>query len=609
MKRSFFAALLAVSCLMSLFVASGCNSSGAGLSDIEPPRVALTLTLYTITDDRTTPEALAEVAKKLSSITEQKLTTRLNIVALKESEYQAAIDAHFEAYDAKLAHEKELASIEKASNKAARDKLKRDKAAGITQASTKRPTEPPATTQFYTEKLIYPVPEANEIDIFLVNSTSMFEGLLQNDRLQALDDELSTKAKILREYINPAILLGGSYNDRVMAIPTNKAVGEITFFAVNKRLAEKYNLDLSPYTTAENPAKPKFSDFTNFLTEVKAGDPDVKLLDAPLEPIREYELLFPEYPYFNLVARAGTSAVYTPARYSEGAYPLPEYDTNGELVPTEIAPTSSDPKMLPAKINSVGNVEWLTMSSQYSSSDWKDYAMLNSQYRELGLFETSPIPAGAERAYIIKKGTLADLNAWKSDPNDPYEYIVYDKAHATRDDIQSGMYAIPVSSVKTARAMEVITLLNTNKEFKNTFQYGVEGTHFIHNDDGAIEIISNEYIMDMNHTGNHFVADVEVGEDPNKWEINKQHNLDLLYSDILGFFFDRKQLSEASVKAFGPINDYSVKIRQDLLSGNMPPEVEGDYDAWTKLIKQTFDSLGNLELLENIKEQTYTPHE
>ena len=652
-----------VFCMLSTMFLASCNSGENVLDGAQLNRKAVILTIYTLVEDSTTPEAIALVEKELNYITETRYITRIKLVGLKKGEYEAEIARIFAAYD----EEQEKIKIEEATRasleKASKEQARKEKAAGITQPATKRPTEPPATTELYTEKIVWPKLQKDQLDIFLITSSDMFYELATGkfgasedpdakyeSRLEGMDDDLSTKAKVLLEYIHPSIMMAGQYGDSTLAIPTNKAIGTATYIAVNKRLAEEFNLYAEQYNlqAKENNAIPdiaeedmmtplskldfaklkEYQNLTDYLEWVKATYPDVALLAEPFTSLKNYEPLFPDMPDFALVSNLAAVGASRPLVYTPEQEPTdpptkaptePPTDADGNLIPettedpenTTIPETTNKPKPTPAATNL--NPAAISLTNKYTHAAYTTIVKLNEEYQEKGLFETSAIPAGKERAAFILTGTLEDMLASQASEKDAggnsiYEYILYANPIATKADLQNGMYAISVSSnVTTARCMEIITLLNTNKQFKNIFQYGKEGIHFIYNDNGKIERINNDYMIDANYTGNQFIGDLMEGDNPNKWEIAKEHNLNVVNSVFLKFYLDPKKLTPESEEAIPAVNALSEKMSQTFANWQLPDGYEDVDDYVSGYVTPEFDAAGWADLFADIKTQTNPP--
>jgi hypothetical protein len=594
-------------CMVSALL-SGCFERND--ADNTEYRRAYTITIMTIVEDSTTAEAIQLVEKELNTITEARFMTRVKLIALKQSEYEAELERRFGVYDFIVEQESlevsRLASIKRSND----EKIRQDKAMGITQPTTKKTTEPTTTAEPYTEKIIWPKVSPDQIDIFLITSPKMFADLVEKERLQGMDDELGTKVKVMKEYIHPAVLAAGRPSGgRTFAIPTNKLIGEATYLAVNKELVEKYEIDLYPTPAFE------YSHLVEFLEIVKENEPGVALIEGPLESLKHFEPLFPDMPYLpiaSVILQAGTRVrptVYTPNPSPttvspfdlDAPRPTTQTDENGSKLAT-VAPKAPPPEVTvtPASIGLV---------NKYDSHQFVTLHRLNNKCWENGLFETSPIPEGKERAAFFIKGTYADMldnraaeirrNADGSPVLDEngntipiYEYILYNHPMATKEQLQSSMYGVSASSkTPVVRCMEILMLMNTNKYFKNTFQYGIEGTHYIYNEDGMIERLSNDYMINMDYTGNHFIADLMAGENPNKWELAKEHNLNVVMSVFMNFTVDYSRLTAEDEDAIPVLNELGEKFYKVLSSGLIPPLSELDEEFVKSLY--TVDEDGN----------------
>jgi hypothetical protein len=215
-------------------------------------------------------------------------------------------------------------------------------------------------------------------------------------------------------------------------------------------------------------------------------------------------------------------------------------------------------------------------------------------------------------------GTLEDKLAREETDYDngyEYEYIMLVNPQASKEELRSAMYGVSVSSPNVGRAMEIVTLLNTNRQFKNIFTYGVEGEHYIIDDNRQIERINNDYSAHIDHTGNHFIADVLAGESARKWDIAKEHNFSVVNSVFLRFNFAMERLTEESLASLNGLQAYGQEVRNAYLYGlpARPADFEGEDWGWDAYIADyvtpAFEELGAMDLIRNIREQTSPPAE
>ena len=158
------------------------------------------------------------------------------------------------------------------------------------------------------------------------------------------------------------------------------------------------------------------------------------------------------------------------------------------------------------------------------------------------------VKAGQRAAVSFMKGDSRIKQAYEEDGvyvgEDGKEYyvVIAEYPEATEEELYGNMYAVYANSSHLSRAMKVITYLNTNQELRDLLQYGIENQHYERNDDGTVKLLSNEkfgiYRMDLEKTGNCFIASPteELGADA--WTYAKAQNNDSLINPLLGFDFN-----------------------------------------------------------------------
>lgn len=611
-----FLSLILLICLFSSVILSSCKPSAASVDDVYY-RPGVTLVIYTIADN-VTPEAKAEVEKEINKITKNKYSTQIVLRYCSAAEYKALIDSKMAAYDEELARIAEAESIKASIEKSSREQFKLDKAAGkVTEAKTRKTTEPPETTLFIPDKVTYDEAGEDQIDIFLINSPEMFLEYAKDKRMMALDDELNAKSKGLRSYLFPSLLMGAQYDGQTLAVPSNRTLGTATYLLVNKELAEKYELNL---------AKVKdFDQLVDFLAAVKENEPNVVPLNKLPDPFISYEPLFKDYPMHGVQAAAAKSLIYTPEKEvvieeKTTAEPQTETDENGDVITTEEtttdpnAPTKAPTTTLPplpelAKTNL--SLDSISISNIYTTSNFSKRLKWIRDFKLNGY--TDGAGANANYAVELREGTYEDYLAWEQNDGDKYAFILYKNPVATKEEILQSAFAVSASAgeKKLTRAMEIINLMYTNKEFKNLLQFGVQGIHYNYDDNKQIERLNNDYMMNTYYTGNAFIADTLAGENPNKWTLAKQHNLNAVNSVFLNFYLDETKISMAEVEG---INAMCVEAYDLLTSTADIPEyvidedtgeTGNDFDGYLSyVLTPKFADEGVPDFITKIKEQT-----
>ena len=94
MKKTLICLLLCL-CACATLALAGCGNDGDddANSIINAARDTVTITLWIVTEDETTVEAIKEVEEEFNSITQTKYTTKVVFNFATEEEYKAALDA------------------------------------------------------------------------------------------------------------------------------------------------------------------------------------------------------------------------------------------------------------------------------------------------------------------------------------------------------------------------------------------------------------------------------------------------------------------------------------------------------------------------------------
>ena len=185
-----------------------------------------------------------------------------------------------------------------------------------------------------------------------------------------------------------------------------------------------------------------------------------------------------------------------------------------------------------------------------------------------------------------------------------YYVVIAEYPEATEEELYGNMFAVYANSNHLSRAMKVITYLNTNQELRNLLQYGIQDQHYELNEDGTVKLLSNEkfgiYRMDLEKTGNCFIATPteELGADA--WTYAKMQNNDSLINPLLGFDFNEATkdsdyaLDVALIDEINRLNDETLALinectnKEDLMS-LMSDTSDG-------LIRKHSASAGNVKL-------------
>jgi hypothetical protein len=486
MKKRFFCLLLCLIMVFPMVFMAGCSGEedeeATGATTSTGPK-AMTLTLYSITGENTTEEAIQQVQDAINKITEAKFNTHIILRLYPEDEYNKALEEKITAIEEQIALDEAKAAAQKVAAKAA-------KAAGVTTAaettSDESTTEEPVETilnELGLEKTVYPEEDGNQLDIFLIRGLDKYQEYFERGVLMQLDEELSVNSKILNDYIYPTFLSSVKIEGGTYAIPNNHMVGEYEFMLISKEICDKYYFD-----------------------------PDnLKAIDKNLD---------------EFITTVGTEEpAYTPVLNTPGFYTYYPTGSQSLLAGYAAGKPAAGTKAAP------GNL--------FANSQYKTAQAFVLNWQNAGYIKTTGTIDDTKFGVAFVKGDYSLLEKYEED----YYVKIYKNAAFTNDEVFNSMYAVGAYTKNVARCMEIITALTINEELRNTFQYGVENVHYeIDIDTGYVNILSDEYTMNPLYTGNMFkmwinnsMTEAELTLAANNWELAKQHNFNTAVSPYLGF--------------------------------------------------------------------------
>jgi len=241
MKKRLFSLLLCLLMVVPTVIMAGCGEEEeeitADMSQASTTK-AMTLTLYSITSEDTTEEAVALAQDAINEITETEFNTHVILRLYPEEEYEQIIQEKIVAIEEQLETEAAWEAARKAAQKAA-------KAAGVTTApattddETTVDTEETELNEYGMPVTVYPEEDGDQLDIFLINSLEMYQECFDAGVLSPLDEELSVNSKILRNYISPTLMNFAKIEGGTYAIPNNHVIGEYQFLLINRELTRR----------------------------------------------------------------------------------------------------------------------------------------------------------------------------------------------------------------------------------------------------------------------------------------------------------------------------------------------------------------------------------
>ncbi len=512
MNKKLISLLSAGAMILGTF--AGCSSNAedeevATADTEESVRVSMTLTLALPTKSGTTDEAVEAVEAAVNKITQAKYDTAIDLILIPENEYQSYVDERLNSINTQILEEEEAEAQR-------RKEIKALKAQGVdvSEYETEEETEEAVETE--EETIVnelgisikqYPEVGEKQFDIFLVQGYDKYMEYIENDFIQQLDSELSGTSKILKTYIYPTFLdlanVSGTY-----AIPNNHPVGEYQYLLVNKELVEQYDYDEDKLST--------FLKCTDFIKDI--GNQHLDGVVPLLGPVEAANMVYwgSEEGEWSVLA----SQILNSMAYNTKALPKSIFANN-------------------TYVNTVGAMKELT---------------------ELGYVGDGTIKEGEKFAVGVISGDASIAEQYGED----YYVNVYAKPMMTEDDAYGHMFAVSTFSKSLSRSMEIITLINTDKELRTVLQYGVEGVNWEYEDEDTqetIKILNNDYQMNLVDTGNVYMTYPGEGISMDYWDYGKQQNLDSSTSPYMKFDGYVNDENKASLAELDKISkEYKEKL-------------------------------------------------
>lgn len=124
-----------------------------------------------------------------------------------------------------------------------------------------------------------------------------------------------------------------------------------------------------------------------------------------------------------------------------------------------------------------------------------------------------------------------------------------------------GEWGIYSNSTHPKEAMQILNFLYSDKEINNLFCWGIEGEHYIKNENGRLilpeEKPENDYFFNRNWMlPNGYIADTWEGDLPNLIEEVEVFNKEAEYAVDFGFYFDDSEVQIEMERCLEVVNAY-----------------------------------------------------
>ncbi|WP_135548613.1 ABC transporter substrate-binding protein [Paenibacillus cymbidii] len=328
-----------------------------------------------------------------------------------------------------------------------------------------------------------------------------------------LDDMLAKTTPKLKSVIPDYAINAAKVNGKLYGIPSIQYAYYTDGFYFQKRLVDKYNIDLTGIN--------KLEDLEPVLSKIKQGEPDLIPLPATragllqyfytannLEPVHLAAGIFIDYNDPKKIV-----SLYSTAQYKKTLDTLRSYYQKGYI--NQEAPT----------LKSITDIR---------------------KAGKEAIMTTDVMKEGKEQEVKRSNG---DLDVVKREVSKP---------RVMASAVTATINAISRTSKNPERALMLLELMNTDKNLFNLISFGVENKHYTKIGDNTVKIIlDGGYNPNTSWVfGNVFNGYLLEGQAPDTWTKTEKLNNESEKSPIMDFKFDATSVSSEIANIVSVIDEY-----------------------------------------------------
>jgi len=502
-------------------MASCGNNAGKGEQEAERPN--LTLKIAVVVDDNTTAEGIAAAEKEFNALSSVALSTKVEFVCFKASEYREKMDAEM----TRLRNGGSLADIEDENAKAEAE-------GGNSSTGVSDDQYPEATdTQF---------------DLVVIAGEEMYLEYIQKGWIISLNESMNGTYKELKTKVIDEAMATLLVDDHCYAIPAATAYGEYTYLSVNKKVLEHYGIpekDITDLTSA-------YQIFHQMQLSGADGN-----LDYWKDVYKDST--------FSAVLNDSESFVFPGVEYIS-------HDGSFSLIGTTFEPGDNFnqwyEKNMDASMNLLENAKYrryLEMVFDFTKNDY--------------------FGDGKAEDYIM--GIVKGDYGVRNENSDEYLYVTLEMPSMQREEVFDSMLAVSSFTVNKNRSVEMLQELMTNNTgagLLNILLYGVETENYSL-EDGVVDLrVSYSYAMHPDYVIGNIAQNaypcVDYGHKADTYSNILLQNKDLkekMIDDTYDSFFEAFDRTEEG--DWAKIDAFSKEVLDELMQSGTLDEFRANIDA------------------------------
>ena len=336
-----------------------------------------------------------------------------------------------------------------------------------------------------------------------------------------LEPYLTGEGQDLYEAVNPQLWHGARVDGRICGVPTNKELAPVVQFLFSKDLVEKYGVDITKYNT--------LAALEPLLVRISRGEPDVIPLLFTSERVDLAQLLGFEY-------------------------------VAGSDLPLVVR--SDDPQCRVENLYETEEMQQL----QATLRRFYEHGLINAD----ATIRTAISRFSSEEVFCrIATGGPESAQSFSVDFGYPIVCSFASRPYITNASARGGIMAVSAGTAHPQECLTFLSAVNLDPEVRNLLNFGIEGRHYVLNDQDQVEVISDRYRGVPYTQGNWYILKTMAGEEPDKWDRYRDYNRSARASYLLGF---EPELTGLETLCTEVSRVYS-RFDNPLLTGSVDPEL------------------------------------
>ena len=391
----------------------------------------------------------------------------------------------------------------------------------------------------YQQKVNLMMTSGDQLDLVWTGYMNEYQKVAQNGGLKDITELVDQVGmnEVVPEYFLEAAKIDG----RIYGIPNQQVISNPYALTVFTDLLEKYNFDPSTVKHIE--------DMEPFFEKIKANEPDMIALDPDLGAwtldYKDVEI-GTNVTYKKGLPDGKLYLVQETDEYKEGMKKLNEWYNKGYIRKDVLSAGDTSSQKLAGKY-AVWNATWAPGSEASAKAQYK---------RDVTFIKL-------EEPYVSRRSPLLTMTS------------------------------VGATTKNAEKAVELIKLVNSDKELFNILAYGIKDKDYTLDDEGKVIVNDNaSYEMPAWKLGNAFNAYLKSGQSDDVVEQTVEMNNTAETSVLLGFVPKLTQLS-SKVSQVQAINDEYAALKK----GAVNPD--GYYEEYIKRLNEA----GQQEILQELQKQ------